>query len=262
MKLKRLLYGTMGIVAVVCFFSCSSSKKIVYFQGLPSDSKLYEDASKYELQIAPGDNLFINVSTASSNPQAVAPYNAIDMTRGGGATNLAWVGYLVDENGNITFPSLGQIHVGGLTKHQAIELIQKGIGKDIIDPIVNIRFLNYKVSVMGEVARPGMYVIEDERVSIPEIIARAGDLTIYGKRNDVLICRISNGEKKFFTVDLTSPEIFFSENYYLQQNDIVYVKPNRSRIMGASYNPMISTYISIASFLVTITLLINTLRKN
>jgi polysaccharide export outer membrane protein len=118
--------------------------------------------------------------------------------------------------------------------------------------------MNYKISVLGEVARPGTYFIDSERISIPDALAQAGDMTIYGKREDVLICRVENGEKRFYSVNLKSPDLFFSEVYYLQQNDIVYVKPNKSRAMSSSYNPMVATLISVTSLLVGITTLVLT----
>ncbi|GHU68414.1 sugar transporter [Bacteroidia bacterium] len=255
-RFNHLIYGLACLTVAVFFSACGSSKNIVYFQGVTDNSRAYEDLTKYEVKITPKDNLFINVSTATSNPLAAAPYNIIDFTRGGMSTQLDIFGYLVDEDGYITFPGLGQVHVGGLTKAEAIELIRKGLEEYIEQPIVNLRFLNYKISVLGEVNRPGAYTIEDERISIPEALARAGDMTIYGKRKDVLICRVENGEKIFFKVDMTSPEVFYSESYYLHQNDILYVLPNKSRSMGAAYNPMISTYLSVAGLLVSITTLV------
>jgi polysaccharide export outer membrane protein len=259
-RFNHLIYGFACLTAAVFFSACGSSKDILYFQGVAENSRAYEDLSNYEVKITPKDNLFINVSTATSNPLAAAPYNGIDFTRGM-SYNLDMFGYLVDENGDITFPGLGRVHVGGLTKAEAIELIRKGLEEYIEQPIVNLRFLNYKISVLGEVNRPGSYVITDERISIPEALARAGDMTIYGQRKDVLVCRIENGEKKFFKVDMTSPEIFYSESYYLHQNDILYVLPNKSRSMSASYNPMISTYISVAGLLVSISTLVISLAK-
>ncbi|MDR1682674.1 MAG: polysaccharide biosynthesis/export family protein [Candidatus Symbiothrix sp.] len=254
---NHFMYGVTCVVAVL-FSACGSSKDIIYFQGVADDTtRVYNDLATYEIKIVPKDNLFINVSTSTSNPLAAVPYNAIDMTRGGGYISaMEYLGYLVDENGDITFPGLGKVRVGGLTKKEATELIRKGLEEYIEQPIVNIRFLNYKISVLGEVNRPGTFVIGDERISIPEAIARAGDMTIYGQRHNVLVCRIDNGEKKFFKVDITSPAMFYSESYYLHQNDILYVLPNKSRVMGASYNPMISTYLSVAGLLVSITTLI------
>jgi polysaccharide export outer membrane protein len=246
----------LGIVT-----SCGSSKDILYFQNTENIEKApYQDLSNFEIRIAPNDNLLITVST--SNPIASEPYNIINLSRGSvSSTNLELQGYLVDENGNINFPEIGLVHVGGLTKLEVITSLQTILSKDIDNPVVNVRFMNYKVSVLGEVNRPGTYQINDERISIPEALAKAGDMTIYGQRHNVLVCRVENGAKKFYHIDITSPDIFFSEVYYLQQNDILYVLPNKYRAMSSSYNPMTSTYISIVSLLVGISTLIINISK-
>lgn len=235
--------------------SCRSSKDVEYFQhtDVIPDSIYMADMTNYEVRIMPNDNLLITVSAL--NPLAAEPYNAVNLDRGTSAT-LEWQGYLVNENGVINFPVIGEIKLGGLTKKQAITLLQKEISQYIENPVINIRFMNYKISVLGEVNRPGTYLVTDEKISIPDALAQAGDMTIYGKREDVLICRVENGEKKFFHVDMTSPEIFFSDAYYLQQNDIIYVKPNGAKSMSSSYNPMIGTILSISTLLITITTLV------
>lgn len=124
-----------------------------------------------------------------------------------------------------------------------------------------MRFLNYKISVLGEVNRPGTYTVENERISILEAIAKAGDMTIYGQRRTIQVCRVENQERKFYQVDITSPSIFFSPVYYLQQNDIVYVLPNKARAMSSNYNPLIATFVSTAGLLISVTNLIVNLRK-
>ncbi|MCC8146184.1 MAG: polysaccharide biosynthesis/export family protein [Bacteroidales bacterium] len=249
------LSGIFMIFLIVCLASCRSGKDVEYFQGTENipDLAFQHDMANYEIKIMPNDNLLITVSTV--NPQASEPFNVINLSRNYSST-LEWQGYLVDENGDINFPVIGKIHIGGLTKAQAINLIQNKVSEYVEDPVVNIRFMNYKVAVLGEVNRPGTYFIDSERISIPDALAKAGDMTIYGKREDVLICRVENGEKKFYNVDMTSPSVFFSEAYYLQQNDIIYVKPNRSKSMSSSYNPMIGTILSISTLLVSITTLI------
>jgi polysaccharide export outer membrane protein len=247
------------ILVVLFLTSCGSSKDIIYFQN--SDRILngdYVDFSNYEIKIVPNDNLLITVSAL--NPQAVEPFNTVNLTRGY-STNLELQGYLVDENGDINFPVVGKLHLGGLSKSEAIQLIQSKISQYIDLPVVNIRYMNYKIAVLGEVSRPGTYFVDNEKISIPEALARAGDMTIYGQRHDILVCRMENNEKKVYHVDITSPTIFLSEVYYLQQNDIVYVLPNKSKIQSSTYNPMISTFISIAGLLVSVTtLIINILR--
>jgi polysaccharide export outer membrane protein len=194
----------------------------------------------------PNDNLFIRVSAI--NPDAVAIFNVFQAQNGGVPTgNLDIMGYLVDQKGNINLPLVGEIHLAGLTKAEAIDLLQKEISKFVADPVVNIRIMNYKISILGEVNRPGIYTVTDERISIPQAIALAGDLTIYGERHNVQLIRIENGEKKFYYFDLTSPDLFSSPNYYLLQNDILYVIPNGTKVRSSTYNQNIPLIISILS---------------
>ncbi|GHT05398.1 polysaccharide export outer membrane protein [Bacteroidia bacterium] len=255
-KLKFFASGTLIAGLITLLTSCGSSKDILYFQGTENiPNTLYRDDTNPEVRIMPNDNLFIKVS--APNPLAAEPYNLINLSSGNYTNTLELQGYLVDENGNINFPGIGRVHVGGLTKAEVIHSIQTKLSQYLEDPIiVNVRFLNYSVSILGEVVRPGTYQITDERISVPEALAKAGDMTIYGQRHDILICRVENGEKKFYHLDITSPDIFFSEAYYLQQNDIVYVQPNKARTGSASVSPLLSTYLSIAGLLISVTTLV------
>jgi polysaccharide export outer membrane protein len=200
----------------------------------------------------PNDNLFIKVSAI--NPDAVQIFNLIQTQGGNISTNtLDVLGYLVDQNGDINLPLVGEIHVAGLTKMDAIQLLQKEISKYVENPVVNIRIMNYKISILGEVNKPGIYTVSDERISIPQAIAMAGDLTIYGERHNVQLVRIENGEKKFYYFDLTSPNIFSSPNYYLLQNDVLYVSPNGTRVRSSSsYDRNIPFIISLISVTLTV----------
>ncbi len=235
---------------VILFSSCGSPKDVVYFQNVESKYNHIDDSSKYKIRIAPNDNLMIGVT--STNPQAADVFNVIKFDRSYPPTeSLAWQGYLVDQKGNINFPIIGTIHLGGLTKSEAIELIKGKVSKYIEDPVINIRFLNYKVSVLGEVNRPGTYTVNDERITLPQAIGLAGDMTIYGKRKNVLICREENGEKQFYRIDMTSPNVFQSPYYYLQQNDIVYVSPNGTKSGSSTYNQNLPLIVSLISVLIT-----------
>ncbi|GHT07394.1 sugar transporter [Bacteroidia bacterium] len=239
------------MVIALLLSGCGSKKDIVYFQGLEElDEEIYSDKTNYTTRILPNDNLFITVSAL--NPQVAEPYNVINMSRGNiTTTSMEWQGYLVDENGDINFPILGKVHIGGLSKAEAIELLQKRISEDIEDPIVNIRYLNYKISVLGEVNRPGSFPISDEKVSILRAIALAGDLTIYGERRNVWVCRVENGKKQYYKIDLTSPEVFYSPCFYLQQNDIVYVIPNKTKAGSSTYNQNLPLLVSLISVVIT-----------
>jgi len=242
----------LSLFALTLLCSCGSKKDLVYFQNSEQVfSGTNKDNTLYDLRIRPKDNLYITVS--STNPAAVEPYNVFSTNNINYTTQgLEYRGYLVDEEGNIKFPGLGTIHLGGMTKTDAEAYIQKEITKTVEDCSVNIRFINYKISILGEVNRPGIYTISNERVSIVEAIAMAGDLTIYGQRHDIQIYRVENGEKKTFLIDITDPNIFFSPYYYLEQNDIIYVSPNSTRVRSSTnIMPVLSVVITSASFILT-----------
>ena len=174
------------------------------------------------------------------------------------------LGYLVDSNGDIDFPILGKLHVAGLTRMQLTEMIkQRLIDEDLIkDPIVTVQFLNYKVSGMGEVNAPGSFNISGDRITLLEALSMAGDLTIYGRRDRVAVIREKDGKRTILMHDLRSSDIFNSPCYYLQQNDIVYVEPNKAKAEQTDINQnkslgvwfgAISALVSIASLIVTLT---------
>ncbi|MDR3217852.1 MAG: polysaccharide biosynthesis/export family protein [Dysgonamonadaceae bacterium] len=253
---KRTFSIIALFLAIFILTGCGSTKKVLYFQDIdeiPPGYDQYANTAKYQSQIIENDNLRITVSAL--NELAAAPFN-VKMENSGmfNANNIELSGYLVDEEGNINFPVIGKVHLAGLTKAKAEALLVEKIAQEIENPVVNIRFLNYKIFVLGEVSRPGDYIIRDEKISIPEALAMAGDMTIYGNRNDVLICRVENGEKKFFHVDMTSASLFYSDSYYLQQNDILYVQQNKRIARNASnFTPNLSIIVSVLSILVTAT---------
>jgi polysaccharide export outer membrane protein len=164
---------------------------------------------------------------------------------------------LVSVEGTIEFPVLGTISVGGLNRRELIEKIKQEISVYIKDPIINITISNYKVTVLGEVMRPGTFTISDERITLLEALGSAGDLTIYGKRNNIIILREQNGVKTHSIVDITNSDFLNSPYYFLHQNDVVYVQPNSAQIGGAAYNRNSSVYISIASILISLIVLIS-----
>ncbi len=231
--------------------SCTSTKKIAYFQGV-DDKTIADQARYYQVRIMPNDNLHITVS--SINPEAVKIFNSLntEISTNINSESLNIMGYIVDNDGNINFPVLGTIHLGGLTKAEAIDLLKDKISEYVIDPTVNIRFINYKVTVLGEVARPGTYTIKDERITLPEALGLAGDMTIYGKRDNVLVYREVDGKQTFQRIDMTSPDVFTSEYFYLHQNDVVYVQPNRAKSGSSAYNQNLSLGVSMVSLLVTL----------
>lgn len=248
MNKKFFSYALLAIL--VLLMSCGSQKDVVYFQKVESQYDMERDSSIYSIRIKPNDNLMITVSAL--NPQSVEAFNVIHFDKGAiSAQTLEWQGYLVDSDGNINFPLIGTIHLGDLTKSDAIKLLQKEVSKYADDPVVNIRFMNYHISVLGEVAKPGDYMFNDEKVTIPQAIAMAGDLTIYGERKTVLVCREENGKKEFHRINLTSPDVFMSPYYYLQQGDIVYIQPNGTKAGSSTYNQNLPLVVSLISVLIT-----------
>lgn len=241
-------FATLTLITFFLFSSCASKRDIIYFQSSDeiSQSSSGQNDADYKIKIMPNDNLFIKVSAI--NPDAVEIFNVVS-TRGSNiSTNsLDILGYLVDQKGNINLPLVGEFHVAGLNKMEATAMIQKEISKFVSDPVVNIRIMNYKITILGEVARPGIYTVSDERISIPQALALAGDLTIFGQRHNVQLIRMENGERKFYYFDLTSPDVFSSPNYYLLQNDVLYVSPNGTRVRNSTSNQNIPLTISIVS---------------
>lgn len=254
-------YVAYLVVCMAVFFTaCTSTKKIIYLQDVVP-LKQQEIEQKYEVIIHSDDLLAIMVN--SRDPELALPFNMPMITYQLGSNSSGQqrvLGYLVDTNGNIDFPILGEIHVEGLTRMQLTELIKnKLIEGDLIkDPIVTVQFLNFKISVMGEVGRPGSFTISGDRITLLEALSMAGDLTIYGRRDRVAVIRENDGKRTILFHDLRSADIFNSPCYYLQQNDIVYVEPNKAKSGQSSINQnnSIGVWVSVISLLTTIAVLI------
>ena len=255
MKLRFLLLYLLGILFLTG--SCVSRKEMAYFQNM-EDLNSAIDASKTNLEIQPNDLLTITVSAA--NIEAVQPFNlpvtSAPSLAGGTSGRVELQTYLVDSDGNIEFPVLGTVHVAGLTRQQLVEKLKEMISKYVQNPIVNIKIINFQVTVLGEVTRPGTFTVPDERISLAKALGLAGDLTIYGRRDNVLIIRETGDEEQYAYVDLTDSELLNSPYYYLHQNDVVIVEPNYAQLQGASYNRNASVYISIASVLISLIVVI------
>ena len=243
--------------------SCSAPKEVLYLQDIASLKEEVIDKN-YEVIIHKDDLLAILVN--SKDPELALPFNMPVVTYQIGSTTSGQqrlLGYLVDQNGDIDFPILGRLHVEGLTRMQVTELIkQKLMNEDLIkDPIVTVQFLNFKVSVMGEVARPGTFDISGDRITL--LLAMAGDLTIYGRRDRVAVIREKDGKRRILYHDLRSSDIFQSPCYYLQQNDIVYVEPNKAKTGQSRINSnnSVGVWLSAVSVLASITSLMVTMFK-
>ncbi len=258
--MKKCLYLNICLIQaiLITLTSCVNQKQIAYFQRAPNQPDTMTVAQAYIPKIQPGDILSIPIG--SLNPLAASffnPFSAMQLpadntqpaaTQGntpqglGSGTSSSGLGssptlsqsttpgYLVDPDGNIEIPLLGTIKVAGLTTTQAKDLIKSKLKLYLKEPSVYVRLLNYKISVMGEVLRPSVYVIPNETVTLPEALSMAGDLTIFGNRNNVLVIRDDNGKKEFGRVDLTTRELYSSPYYYLHANDVIYVEPSKGKI--------------------------------
>lgn len=249
----------ISLLALFVFFtSCTTKKEIIYFQNA-KDFETIVDTDTFKAKLKIGDIVTIYVSTLDQT--VTEPYNIVMQTGMGGGQ---MIDYLIDTDGNIDYPVLGKVKLVGLTTEEAKELFKKKFsdGELLQDPVVMIRVLNFRITVAGEVRNPGVYAVSGERVSILEALGLAGDLTIKGRRDNIMVVRDFNGTKTITRIDLTSKEIFNSPVYYLTQNDYVYVEPNNSSISAASGDTRLTTLISITSFLLTTTLFILTLNKN
>jgi polysaccharide export outer membrane protein len=198
----------------------------------------------------------LTIDVAALDPDAVRPFNlpAVNYSESviSAQGTLKMQTYLIDNNGHIEFPVLGTIKIGGLTRIEATAMMKERLTEYIKDPIVNIRIANFTITVIGDVNRPGTYTIQDERVTLPEALGLAGDLTNTATRTNLFLIRETNGKKRFAKLDLTSINIVNSPLYYLAQNDVLYVEPNNAKIRSSNYNPNTGIIISAVATLATI----------
>lgn len=263
---------TLALAAVaILLSSCASTKDIAYFQN-----KMVGQPEKVDrhagIVIQPKDQLSIVVS--SRNPELVAMFNLPVVSYQAGsevmatsAYNQRLMGYVVDNDGYIDFPVLGRLKVAGMTRWELAEMIKNRLIKDglLSDAVVTVEFMNFKVSVMGEVSSPGTYTIEGDKVTVLQALSLARDLTIFGKRDNVSVIREKDGERTIYQIDLTDVDMFKSPAYYLQQNDIVYVEPNDIKARQSTIDDkglrLTSILVSSGSLLVSVaTLIVNLLR--
>ena len=252
----RKLYIAFIVVTLLSLSSCVTKKEVVYFQNA-KDFETIVDTDTFTPKFKVNDIVSIFVSTFDL--EAVKPFNLFK-GQAGNLANADPIDYLIDIDGNIDYPVLGKIKLLGLTVQEAQNLFKEKLDVYLKDPIINIRILNFRISVIGEVRSPGIKEVSGERITILEALALAGDLTMKGKRENVLVIRDFNGTKTYTRVDLTNKELFNSPVYYLTQNDVVYVEPNNSARSTASGDTRIGTIISISSFLITTALIFVTRR--
>ena len=241
--------------------SCATKDEVVYFynsQSLEGKKNLLD----YEPKIEANDVLRINVSSSSVNEEIVAPFQMNQQggqSGGGGGQNLSLTGYLVSPQGTINFPVLGTVEVEGLTRTSIQEKLQKQIAEYVRDPVVDVRIVNFNVTVLGEVGAPGRVQITDGRVTMPELLAMSGDITYNGKRENIKIIREVNGVKTVGYIDMTESDLFDSPFYYLKQNDLVYVEPTYRTVKSAGFFTSYQGIISVGTTLVSLYFLINSL---
>lgn len=231
-------------------FSCASRTDLAYLNNV---EKAKGEATSYETILQPDDLLSITVSTDS--PEVAAPFNLPDI-QSNDSDYRGLKTYLIDNSGYIDYPILGKIKLAGLTRTEANIKLVAMISEYVQKPIVNLSIANFKVSVLGEVNKAGSFNIVGERVTILEALSQAQDMTIYGRRNNVLVIREKDGKKTYNRVDLTKADFVNSPYYYLTQNDVVYVEPNKTKINSSVIGPNAYVIISSLSLLVTLTVIL------
>jgi polysaccharide biosynthesis/export protein len=246
----KILKTTLIFVSLSMLTSCVSKKKMVYLQNVTASTPI---VTSYEPLIQKDDILYINVSSVSE--EAVAPFN-LDTKAVTGNSTMERQTYLVDFGGNIDFPVIGTIKVGNTTVNDLKLQLRKKLSEYVSDVVVNIRIMNFKVSVLGEVNKPGVINVNSQRITLLDALAIAGDLTLYGRRNNILIMRENKGVKTTARIDLTNPDFMNSEFYYLDQNDVVYVEPNKRKLDSTAIGTNITSLISILGFVITTTILL------
>lgn len=236
----------------VLLFSCQSQKKTIYLQeekGVTQNKKDSVSSSNY-LPIYKVNDL-LKITVTSLDLDASKPFNklGIKINDDGKPVASDQVGYLIDSNGMIDFPVVGKILIAGLNRDQAVQLLKEKIKPFVADPIIDIRIGNYIVTVLGDVKNPGTIKIENEKITLLEALGYTGDLNSTGVRKNVLVIREEKGERKEFRVDLTSKKLYQSPVYYLQQNDVVYVQPNRVKTTAAYTPTNIGVILSVISII-------------
>ena len=264
-NVKGVSISIFLMMLLLSLFSCSSQQKIAYLQDVYGDTKQSPE-ELYDARIKPKDLLTITVNTFDK--EASLPFNLVYPTGSANVVNgtsseTAIQKYLVDNEGYIDFPVLGKIKVADLTKNEVESSIKEKLKPYLKEtPVVIVRMVNYKISVIGEVNKPNTYTITNEKVNVLEALALAGDLTIYGKRDNVKLMReSSDGKRVVITLDLTDKNLINSPYFYLQQNDVLYVEPNKTKMRNSRYSALTGQVLSGVSVLVSVVSLVVTLSK-
>lgn len=249
------------IIGIAFFASCTSTKNVVYFQNI-NNTKLQDSIASFgELKIKKND--ILSISIVSSNPETNLIYSATQGTTAGGGTaggsSATPNGYQVDNNGNIYIYQLGAVHAEGLTRIELQQRLLTGLSPYLKEAVISVKFLNKHVTTLGEVAKPQVLIMPTEQLTILEALGLSGDITIGGRKDNVLLIRETETGKEFKRLDLTNKSIFNSPYFYLQPNDVVYVEPTKTRIRNAGDTPQLIGYV-LSGASIIITILINLIR--
>ena len=239
--------------------ACNAKSKLIntiYFNER-KDSALATIVNNYEPIVQPGDRLLITVSAL--DPASTAPYNRTNVNNGIGGSE----GYLVETDGSIKFQQLGKLKVSGLRRSQIVDTVTKIISKFVTDPVVSVQFINFRVTVMGEVSRPTVLNIVEGKVNLLEVIGLTGDITPFGRRDNIMVIREKNGKREFGQINLLSMNSFNSPYFNLQQNDIVYVEPNKAKAISNDQALLrnLSVITSVLSVISTVFVLVLNITK-
>lgn len=250
------------LVVILILASCATRKDIAYFQDAQQD-EITQILNNNSPAIKSDDLLSIIVN--SSKPELARPYNLLSLRENlseNQSLRSEIESYQVDKQGEIDFPTLGKLKVAGLTRDELAAMIKSRLENLVPNVVVTVNYVNFKVTVIGEVSRPGSFNIKGDRVTVLDAVGMAGDLSVYGRRDNVLIVREVNGQREMVRLNLKSKNIFKSPYFYLQQNDVVYVEPNKAKAdTGSSFRMNFPLFVSAGSLLITIATLIVTLSK-
>lgn len=239
--MKKIVLFFFSILLIT---SCSTKKDIVYFQDIKNKKPNQVQYVVPKIQV----NDILNVNVSALNPEAVAPFNQQFVNFGTQSdSNMKLRGYLVSAEGNIVFPIVGKIKLGGSTPEEAEEIIKKILVSKglLVEPVVSVRLLNGKITILGDISNPGTYSYSEQNISLLQALGYASDLSISGIRKDILVIREENGTRTYGHIDMTKTDWFESPYYYIKQNDVIYVYPNGPKVKSAGYLTNLPTVLSV-----------------
>ena len=252
----RIKLISVVILFVLLLGACSAPKDVVYLQGVDTltPEQISQMNQTYTSRISKDDLLAISVT--APDPSVTTPFNppVFAYAQQGDqpiAASQSMYTYLVDSDGNINFPVLGKIHVAGLSKQELCDELQSKLSKYIENPLVNVQITNYRITVMGEVNRPGTFTIKNDRISILDAFGYVGDLAITANRKNILLIRDNDGQKEFVRMDITDPSLFTSPYFYLRQNDVIYVEPNLAKQRNSRFSQSKQYNITVLSSIIS-----------